>query len=344
VAITVPVAAGTADPLQLAVAIGVAELDRVPPAVTVLVPAGGEDWTYGDLQTVRWQASDAAGVVAVDLHLSRDGGATFDQTLATGLANSGAWSGSLRGGPGDGLRLRVRAHDPTGNTGSAVSAPFALSDRYPPAVVLDGAPAGGTVLAPGAAVALAWQAADNVGVTGVVVELSCDGGATWEPTGLGSDPFAGVAAPSPGAPVSGAASWTVPDLPCGQAVLRAVALDAVGNAGTDASEAFAIRGTTTDASTPALDRLALGPCIPNPFNPRATIVYTLPAAGVVDLGVHDAAGRRLATLASGHRPAGRHEAVWDGRDRAGRPLASGVYWVRATGPGGAALLKITLVR
>ncbi len=326
-----PLAAALTEPLTLQASIGVAELDRIPPAVTVLAPMWGEVWTYGDVQTVRWEATDAGGVAAVDLHLSRDGGATYAQTLATALANTGSWSGSLRGGPGEDLRLRVTAHDATGNAGQAVSEPFALRDLYPPGVVLAGAPLAGESVVPGQRLPLSWQAADNVGVDGVSVELSCDGGVSWQETGIGATDAVG------------SADWMVPDATCPRAVLRARARDAAGNVGEDRSPEFRVEGGTTTA-VPDAGRLALGPCVPNPFNPRAVIAYTLPSAGSVTVSVHDARGRRLAVLVQGSRPAGRHEAVWNGRDRSGRDLPSGVYWVRAQGPGGAAVLRVTLVR
>ena len=77
---------------------------------------------------------------------------------------------------------------------------------------------------------------------------------------------------------------------------------------------------------------------------RLPLLLSLPHAGLVRLSVHDAAGRRVRQLLAEHRPAGRQSVIWNGRDGAGRNTASGVYWVRAEGPGGAAILKITLVR
>lgn len=73
----------------------------------------------------------------------------------------------------------------------------------------------------------------------------------------------------------------------------------------------------------------LAPNYPNPFNPVTRIPFDLAADGAVDLAIHDLSGalvRRLiagATYASGH-----HEAVWDGRDQAGRALPAGTYLCR----------------
>ncbi len=85
---------------------------------------------------------------------------------------------------------------------------------------------------------------------------------------------------------------------------------------------------------------------PNPFNPRATIVFAAPQDRPLAVEVFDAAGRRLRTLASTPLGDGRHEAVWDGRDDAGRDLPSGAYLVRVDDGSGALspARKMTLLR
>jgi hypothetical protein len=67
---------------------------------------------------------------------------------------------------------------------------------------------------------------------------------------------------------------------------------------------------------------------PNPFNPRVTLSFELPVESAATLAIFDAAGRRVATLASGRLPAGGHRSVWEGRDDDGAALPSGVYFVQ----------------
>jgi hypothetical protein len=50
---------------------------------------------------------------------------------------------------------------------------------------------------------------------------------------------------------------------------------------------------------------------PNPFSGSTTISFTLDAPGGVTLAVYDLLGRRVATLADGVRPAGRHALAFD---------------------------------
>jgi hypothetical protein len=83
----------------------------------------------------------------------------------------------------------------------------------------------------------------------------------------------------------------------------------------------------------------LGEPWPNPFNPTARIEYGLPQPAAVSLTVHDLLGRRLAVLAEGPRPAGRHGALIDGS-----AWASGLYFVTLEAAGRVETRKLLLVR
>ncbi|HPF70394.1 MAG TPA: FlgD immunoglobulin-like domain containing protein, partial [Candidatus Krumholzibacteria bacterium] len=83
---------------------------------------------------------------------------------------------------------------------------------------------------------------------------------------------------------------------------------------------------------------------PNPFNPRTTLAFTLPASGPVTVGIHDVRGRLLRRLQAGTLAAGPQRLVWDGCDDAGRAAASGVYLAVVRWQGGAASTKLLLAR
>jgi len=87
-----------------------------------------------------------------------------------------------------------------------------------------------------------------------------------------------------------------------------------------------IQTAVDDGTAPA--RLALGSNFPNPFNPKTTLRFGLPAKGPVDLAIYDVGGRRVTTLASGVMEAGTYELIWNGTDGEGRPVASGLYFSR----------------
>ncbi|MBK8168084.1 MAG: 5'-nucleotidase C-terminal domain-containing protein [bacterium] len=85
--------------------------------------------------------------------------------------------------------------------------------------------------------------------------------------------------------------------------------------------------TTPDSDvTPAALRLAQNS--PNPFNPSTTIAFSLDRTGPVRLDIFDLQGRLVRSLVDGAREAGEHHVIWDGRDGAGSPAASGTYVYR----------------
>jgi hypothetical protein len=94
-----------------------------------------------------------------------------------------------------------------------------------------------------------------------------------------------------------------------------------------ATFAVGVPGEDPGDTVPAL-AFRLHAAVPNPFNPSTQIAFDLPQAGPVRLAVYDLRGARVRLLADGPFPAGRQLAVWDGRDDAGRGLASGVYFIR----------------
>jgi len=79
--------------------------------------------------------------------------------------------------------------------------------------------------------------------------------------------------------------------------------------------------------------------IPNPFNPRTSISFTLAAEGDVRLDVFDVTGRRVATLVDGVKSAGRHTVALDGNS-----LASGVYFYRLNAGGVVQQKKMILLK
>jgi hypothetical protein len=78
---------------------------------------------------------------------------------------------------------------------------------------------------------------------------------------------------------------------------------------------------------------ALSQNYPNPFNPTTTIAFSIKERGHVSLAIYNVAGERVQTLADEIVAAGAHTSVWDGRDAAGQPVSSGVYFyqLKATG-------------
>lgn len=69
---------------------------------------------------------------------------------------------------------------------------------------------------------------------------------------------------------------------------------------------------------------------PNPFNATTIIGYTVPpeAAGNYRLDVIDISGSLVVSLTHGFHQPGYYQFVWDGKNNAHQPVASGVYFLR----------------
>lgn len=69
---------------------------------------------------------------------------------------------------------------------------------------------------------------------------------------------------------------------------------------------------------------------PNPFNATTVIRYQLSADGgrpsTVNLKIYNILGQKVITLVNRRQRPGNYEVIWDGRDRWGNPLPSGIYF------------------
>jgi hypothetical protein len=84
---------------------------------------------------------------------------------------------------------------------------------------------------------------------------------------------------------------------------------------------------------------------PNPSTSATTIRYELDTATVVDLGVFDPSGHLVQGLKSGvWEGPGPRQAIWDGRDEQGRPIAAGTYFYKLRAGGRVGSGRVTLLR
>jgi hypothetical protein len=172
------------------------------------------------------------------------------------------------------------------------------------------APAGGS-LTLGSIATLNWSA--GAGVLAVDVDLSRDGGHTWENLAQGVQ--------------TSALAWLVTGPPTGEAVLR------VRDAFSPALASMTLLPLTLEPAALAAGdappaRAALSNAWPCPARGATSLMLALPQATSAHVTVCDVSGRRVATLAQGVLPAGRHAITWDGRDASGAMAAPGLYFVR----------------
>ena len=87
-------------------------------------------------------------------------------------------------------------------------------------------------------------------------------------------------------------------------------------------------GERADVATGDALVMALAPASPNPFNPTTQILYQIAEPGDVRLTIYNLLGQQVRTLVQSYQPAGRHRAIWHGKDDLGRAVSSGVYIYR----------------
>jgi hypothetical protein len=162
------------------------------------------------------------------------------------------------------------------------------------------------------------------------VDVSSDGGGSWIPLERVAD---------------NAAEWTNVSFDLGevitltdQVVFRFTACDLntgglVEAAVDDVSIQVFTQENPAGAPEEASARFALGPARPNPSSGPLRIRFSLERGGAARLEIFDVQGRVVRRLVEGALAAGPHAVTWDGRDDAGRPAASGLYFYRLIAEG-----------
>ncbi|MFQ5640078.1 MAG: DNRLRE domain-containing protein, partial [bacterium] len=97
-----------------------------------------------------------------------------------------------------------------------------------------------------------------------------------------------------------------------------------------------------DAPVPAI--FGLSQNFPNPFNPETRIEFQLPNHSHVTIKIFNTLGQEIRTLVDAPYSSGYHSVRWDGTDRSGNQVASGVYIYKMTADDFHAVKKMSLLR
>ena len=106
--------------------------DTTSPQVSIGVPLGGENWTVGTQQTIRWNATDNIGVDHINIQFSSDDGANWSD-IVTGISNSGQHNWTPTSDTvSNTCRIKVIAYDAAGNSDFDISdGTFVISPQPP---------------------------------------------------------------------------------------------------------------------------------------------------------------------------------------------------------------------
>ena len=83
---------------------------------------------------------------------------------------------------------------------------------------------------------------------------------------------------------------------------------------------------------------------PNPFNPETEIRFALTRNSHVLINLYNTLGQQIGTLVDTQYTAGVHSVHWDGKDRNGRPVSSGVYLYQIQAGEFSQVRKMSLIR
>ncbi len=83
---------------------------------------------------------------------------------------------------------------------------------------------------------------------------------------------------------------------------------------------------------------------PNPFNPETEIRFGLTRDTHVVISIYNMLGQQIGTLIDTQYAAGFHSVRWDGKDRNGRPVSSGVYLYQIQAGEFSRVRKMSLIR
>ena len=165
--------------------------------------------------------------------------------------------------------------------------------------------------------------------------FSPDGGETWMPvvTQLNVRTY----------------EWLIRPVETDQGLLELVAMDGAGAMGSWVSEPFTvIEGSITgigdeDLALPTsfgIRLLSANPMVQG----NATLQLAVPTSAPVDVQIFDVHGALVRRVVSRALSPGYHRVGWDGRGVSGRPVGSGVYFVRMVAAGKVFTSRIAVVR
>jgi hypothetical protein len=96
--------------------------------------------------------------------------------------------------------------------------------------------------------------------------------------------------------------------------------------------------------TQIIRKISLEQNYPNPFNPTTAIKFELPKVQDVKLIIYNSLGQEVAILLNGRQRQGTHLVYWNGLNKQGQPVASGIYFYKLATENFTQVRKMMLIR
>jgi hypothetical protein len=179
-----------------------------PGDITVTSPNGGETWTAGSTQQIKWTST--GGIDGVKIEYSPDHGTTW-KTIVLTTPNSGEFDWTVPGIASDECLVRITSNDVVNDPipSDVSDAVFSIVPPASPTITII-APNGGEQLTVGSSVNITWNAVNSR--EDVKIEYSINGGQPWL---LITD----------AADNNGDYEWIVPDTPSETCLVRVSEID-----------------------------------------------------------------------------------------------------------------------
>jgi hypothetical protein len=266
--------------------------------ITVISPNGGEVWQVGSTQNITWNSTN---VLNVKIELSTNNGASWT-SIVDSTPSTGIYSWTVPNTPSNTCKVKV----------SDINNPLVYDESDGGFTIIQTAfinvnsPNGGEVWSVGSIHNITWNSTD---VLDVKIELSTNNGASWTTV-------------ADSTPSSGIFSWTVPNTPSIQSLIK---ISDINNSSTkdESDSLFTIDPVVNTNSESIPEQFALYQNYPNPFNPSTTIHYQISELSFVVLKIFDVMGNEIATLVNEEKFIGGYEVELDAST-----LPSGVYFYR----------------
>ena len=105
-----------------------------------------------------------------------------------------------------------------------------------------------------------------------------------------------------------------------------------------------VNSTSSAVSDITVSETSLGNTYPNPFRQSTMIPFALGEKTKVDIAVYNILGQRVKTLIQATLSSGTYNVEWNGTDKNGKYMMSGIYYIKMVAGGQVYVKTVELIR